>query len=1117
MITHRRMLSTSIAMALAASTSLVAQVTTGTLAGRVTQRDGKPVQGARVILESPALFQPKTLTTDARGEYRALLLPVGNYTLKLSAPDLLGKTATDIRVGIGSNQTLDFVLQPVDKVASATVEVVSSTGLQESVSADKVSVNFSAEQLLQLPTSRSFTGAMTLAPGITGSDAAAMIRGSQAGQIVFRIDGLDVRDNSNTGAGNQVKGAAGSLYEPLPDSIEDIQVVLSALNARNGRAQGGQVNIATRSGSNTFEGTVRAYMTRNSWRANNPGAGSDATNHGAAAEDFSRYTDVTASGPILKDRLWFYVGARIQPGRSSVSALGVDGIALDGSGRHVKDIVKAPLTTWGTWANVDNVLFDGPADKTYTVSNVFKNLGDLYTASTKFNKYEGKLTGMVNDNNTLTFAYMTQKSTVGGSATEGLDTWITADRSLIGDAIDEIKGYTLNWNSILSDNWTLEARYSKVTHDAGAYSGGPGALPVLGYWSTRQRGQAPNDPAVLRFNQITGGNWTTPGWLGLNNSTVLGPFNGGHTAAGPAPRTDQNHSFSVNVKTFLQAMGQHEVDLGFEIFKTVNGLGRGVYGNGKANFATWVANPNGDILVPVYYTVNDAPIVAPNLLNDGTLYHWGRSPVPGFETFYTKGTQADNKANAFWLNDIWTLNAYVTILGGLRHNTMAMYATDGREIMKSSVTEPRFQVKWNPDGAGKEVLSFSFARFASILSDGFTTGVRGQEYEQLAILSWAGLHDAQGNLVQPAINNLGGGTDNGMYGVRWVTTKDLANPKNWGKASFWRDSAQSYDTSGLKVPYTDELQLGYQRNYEGGRFSLNLVQRTYRNNLVQWARDYSPTGGTDTRFLALVKNPGNPAEAKWSQRQYWLSTDKDDTYRGVEVSWMQQLTERASFGGCYTWSQVTGMDPLDYHNYRSLRESQLNATQQAAALADGYVSRDQVLRLFTTYVKPVGRGNVSASLLASYITSPVGNDLYGYTNYQVNPYASTINGYGFMDGGNSARSIYGSTRINTAYRTYAMGRGELKTGLDTYAFDLRLQGQVPIGVGKVMLTGYVQINNVFNHIRNTAFLDASNTFGEQQAVQGRVLLNPRSWGALNDASAFTGARNVGEFSIGLKF
>ncbi len=1116
MNTHRRLLVSSVAMALAATGSLMAQVTTGTLTGKVTNASGAPVKGALVVLQSPALFQARTLTTDARGEYRALLLPVGNYVIRVSAPDMLGKTASDVRVGIGSNQSMDFALKTAEKVSAASVDVVAS-GAQESVTAAQTAVNFSAEQLLQLPASRSFTGAMTLAPGITGTDAAAAIRGSQAGQIVFRIDGLDVRDNSNTGAGNQVKGAAGSLYEPLPDSIEDIQVVLSALNARNGRAQGGQVNIATRSGSNTFEGSVRAYMTRNSWRSNNPGAGSDANNHGAAAEDFSRYTDVTVSGPIIKDRLWFYAGTRFQPGKSTVSALGVDGIATDGSGRRVKDIVKAPLTTWGTWANVDNVLFDGPSDKSYNVTNVFRNLGELYSAETKFNKYEGKLTGMVNDNNVVTFTYMSQKSTVGGSADEGLDTWITADRSLIGDATDEIKGYTLNWNSILADNWTVETRYSKVVHDAGAFSGGPGALPMLGYWSTRQRGQAANDPNVIRFNQVTGGNWTTPGWLGLYNTTVLGPFNGGHTAAGPEPRKDENHSFSLNVKTFQQAAGQHEIDFGFDIFKTVNGLGRGVFGNGKANFTSWVANPAGDILVPVYYTANGAPLVDPKLLADGTLYHWGRTPAPGFETYYTKGSKADNKANAFWINDTWTINNQWNLMLGLRSNKMAMYATDGREIMSSSITEPRFQVKFNPDGAGKEVFSFSFARFASILSDGFTTGVRGQEYEQLAILSWAGLHDAQGNLVQPAINNLGGGTDNGMYGVRWISTKDLANPKNWGSASFWRDSSQSYDATGLKVPYTDELQLGYARNFEGGRFSVNAVQRTYKQNLVQWVRDYSPTAGTDTTFLALVKNPADPTQAGYQQRQYWRSSEKSDTYRGLEVSWQQQLSERASFGGSWTWSQTTGADPLDYYNYASLRTSQLNGAQQEAAVADGYVSRDQVLRAYYTYVKPVGKGNVSASILGTYVQSPVGNDLYGYTNYKVNPYATSINGYNLMDGGNSARSIYGSTRINTAYRNYAMGRGSLKTGFDTYSFDLRLQGQVPVGLGKTMLTGYVQINNVLNHIRQTSFVDASNSFGEQQTVQGRVLLDPRSWGALNDAGAYTGARSVAEFSIGLKF
>ncbi|WLT32361.1 carboxypeptidase-like regulatory domain-containing protein [Geothrix sp. PMB-07] len=111
MNTRQALMLPAVAAMLASGTSLVAQVTTGSLSGKVTQ-GGKPVARARLAFESPALFQPRIVQTDAKGEYRAMLLPVGNYTIKVSAEGMLGKTASNVRVGLGSNLTMDFPLAP---------------------------------------------------------------------------------------------------------------------------------------------------------------------------------------------------------------------------------------------------------------------------------------------------------------------------------------------------------------------------------------------------------------------------------------------------------------------------------------------------------------------------------------------------------------------------------------------------------------------------------------------------------------------------------------------------------------------------------------------------------------------------------------------------------------------------------------------------------------------------------------------------------------------------------------------------------------------------------------------------------------------------------------------
>ena len=83
----------------------------------------------------------------------------------------------------------------------------------------------------------------------------------------YTIDGIDVKNDT----GFQGDSAFGStMFDALPDSIEDMQVVQSQLNARYGRTNGGAINVVTKSGSNVFEGTIRSSIDRPSWGTNLP-------------------------------------------------------------------------------------------------------------------------------------------------------------------------------------------------------------------------------------------------------------------------------------------------------------------------------------------------------------------------------------------------------------------------------------------------------------------------------------------------------------------------------------------------------------------------------------------------------------------------------------------------------------------------------------------------------------------------------------------------------------------------------------------------------------------------------------------------------------------------------
>jgi len=167
-------------------------ITTGTIRGAVTDKAGRPITGARVVLDSSALFHQRNHICDASGEYSARILPAGRYTVKVTATGFRAEGAHDVCIGAGNSHVLNFVLERAPDEAATTVEVVSDFAASAKTD-DKVSVNYSAEQSM-------------------------LMRGSDTGQIQYRVEGIDVRDTSN----------ASALYCPLPDSPEDIQIVPKA-------------------------------------------------------------------------------------------------------------------------------------------------------------------------------------------------------------------------------------------------------------------------------------------------------------------------------------------------------------------------------------------------------------------------------------------------------------------------------------------------------------------------------------------------------------------------------------------------------------------------------------------------------------------------------------------------------------------------------------------------------------------------------------------------------------------------------------------------------------------------------------------------------------------------
>jgi len=1129
----------TLAVLLAGSANLVAQTTTGALNGQVADPSGKPIAGARVSIESPALFKARVFTTDARGEYRAQLLPAGNYVIHVSAENRLAQTASGIRVGVGSNQTLNFTLKSL-QAAAATVEVVGTT-LTEAKAADKTSVNYSFSQLLQLPVSiQGFDAITNISPGVTGYGTAARVRGSDQNQILYSIDGINVKDDTGTGT---------ALYSPLPDSIEDIEVVASALNARNGLVSGGMVNMVTKSGSNVWEGSVRYNMSRASWGSDYP-ATNAANNSNLLREDITHTTDLVVRGPILKDRLWFTLGTRLTPSQASTTELGYTAHGLFGDGAltpwsTLKTILR-PLSTYGLNTAVDSVVNAGPGGA-YAMST--EDAGAKLSRSVTFKKYEGKLTGMVTDNHTLSVSLMTEKTTTSNvMGQKNTDNWEGNLLRGIGDMVSETKAYTLSWNGVLASNWTVEARATYAGHEDRDIANPNPGVAVAGYFTS-------TDPGMKIVSDRSGF-----GWLGDGSGYDYGPL-----LTNPSvymnPTKKGNRTASVNVHTFQDWMGNHSIDMGAERVATLYNFGRSKYGNRGVFTGGWFLNAaSGSYLYPVFR--RGAPGTDPTEILQGTsseiaaaigagwtdwskmpgglgtqppFLHWEaiRGPGAHMERFYDDPGDSSNSTTSVYVNDNWTINDHWNLMVGARYNKLVMQDQGGNQMDDMTVFEPRLLVKFNPDGANREIYSFSAAKLASAYSDAVANAFRGNAWEVRTVHLWSGdgLDSPQpGFDTAAAATDIMNGTSNGytysgqnMHGVRWVDYNTLTDPANYGPATYFVDARQTYLAKGLRAPYALEFSLAYQRNYTSGWFKMNVTRRDYKDNIVSSIHDY----GMASMVHMTSPAPGDPTRM-WKQSTRWLNSEFTRKYTGIEFSFQKQLSSRWSMMGSYTWDQSTGTNDLDYYNYKSLREKLLTPDQQTAAVGHGVLSRNQVSHLFLTYALPLETGNLSFSVKADAWQSGV-NQAQGWTDYRSMAGFAALQLPGTIGGETVVDIDQRTGNWATMFPTYYGDMGSNKAGMDYWQIGAKVQWDIPIGVGKVHLFGHVAIENLLNHWSATniygyftgdqptqfTYVAPGSPFARFANTYGRT---PSPDGAkYSDYNNGAGGRRVGEFSIGLRF
>jgi len=295
--------------------------TTGQITGLVKDPSGAVVSGARITLTSAAGAQ-RSILSDEAGRYAFSLVPPSTYRLEAEKAGFGKETVGGIVVRITEITSLDIQLQVASQ--KAVVEVMVQPDMVQTESAAQGTV-IEQQEIRQLPLpTRNFQQLLALTPGTSGPIQNSSELGRGAAPIY--VDGNRSTSNSiiinGTDANSIGTGSTPNLAVPATDSLQEFIVQTSQYDASQGRVAGGIVAAVTKSGTNNLHGNVYEFFRNTALNANNYFLNAA---HVPRPPYQRNQFGGTLGGPMVKDRLWFFVsyqGSRERNGTSLLNSIG---------------------------------------------------------------------------------------------------------------------------------------------------------------------------------------------------------------------------------------------------------------------------------------------------------------------------------------------------------------------------------------------------------------------------------------------------------------------------------------------------------------------------------------------------------------------------------------------------------------------------------------------------------------------------------------------------------------------------------------------------------------------------------------------------------------------------
>ncbi|MET0384445.1 MAG: TonB-dependent receptor [Polyangiales bacterium] len=770
-----------------------AQIGTGTLTGRVVDASShKPLGDVVVTATSPGLQGEQTVVTDDTGTFRIPSLPPGTYELRYEADTFRPYRRDTIELRASVTLRVDAELLPETLKADEVTVIARPPTVDVGTARSGVTLDqdFTSRVPVAPPSgkgggARSFEQLAEVAPTAHSDEYGQSIAGTTSPENQYMVDGISTGD-------------PGFGYNAVPlsiDFIKEASIITGGYLPEYGRGGGGVLDVVTKSGSNEFHGTFFGNVTPWQARPTVPLA-QDAIN---ATRRLRSTSDIgfDIGGPLIKDKLWFYIGA---------------------------DIAKQTFTL-DRYVNLLEVA--GPDgkylrnDAGLVISTPIPGTARAFAAEMTQYQYLGKLTWSPGQNDRVELVHRGTPSRSGGDGNYSID-YATGLPVILASSRPQslrISGNygTTAWRQVMDSydtslKWTHSALNKRLTFD------------TIAGWHNQRSADLAADGSEFGTSQGLSGTRLFP----YRRTSPVHPITDFETIPNPSlcinPVMDGDArcpvaTYSVGGPQILRDSYLNRYQLRELITLVAEGLGHHIIKAGaELEYLTYdsaKSYPGGAVVRESTSGAN---------VTDYRRYAGLTAPDEGY-TINPLSYKTTSLSVGAFVQDSWSIMDKVTLNAGFRYDSQMLYGDDGKlGLSLPNQWSPRLGVIFDPTQQGRAKLFANYAIYYQSIPLNIMDRAGSGEPQAVIGRPIAGCNPTNSNWQQtcdnPANRNVLG---------------DVYNPNQ-----YW-----AYQSSGklaidpdLKPPSSSEFSAGGE--YEiipNGRLGVTYIRRWTNNVLEDMSRD----------------------------------------------------------------------------------------------------------------------------------------------------------------------------------------------------------------------------------------------------------------------------------------